>query len=766
MGIDRRSAGWARAVAAVLVGAGAALGASPTGGAGADGNPERSAGDASGETALERFEYRRLAMGCEARLILYAPDEDRARAATRAAFARLSELDRALSDYRDDGPLAALSAAAGGPAVAVPGDLATCAAAALRVAAVSGGAFDPTAAPLTHLWRAARAAGAAPSDGAIDAARALVDWRGLELDPENGTARLARSGMGLDLGGVAKGHAAEVLLELLAGLGVAHALVDVGGDLALGAAPPGRDGWRVLAGAGDGARTLELEQACVATSGPTEQSLEADGVRYSHVLDPRTGRGVTHGRVVTAIVARAPDRPAGAFADALASAASVLSVPAAERVVADFDGARLVVQHPDARSLFDGRSLAGWTTTGGRYDGAAVWSVEDGELVGRTGPGGEGGLLYTEGLYTAFELELEVKLEYPYDSGVFLRMLPPDSGLKGAQVTLDHRPGGEIAGIYADGWLAHNAEAEAQFRRDEWNHVRVRTTGFDFRIEVWLNGDKVTDYTLPAGTPGYAPHGRIGLQVHGADAEAASRAVRFRDLRVRTLPLFGEELFTADGRAAPGVLTPTDAARAGGWRDLLADGLEGFVARGDGDGYALERGILSIPASGGGELASARDFRDFRLTTDFRIAPMANSGLYLRAARGDGNPSYTGGEIQILDDFNWERVTQSTLAPAQFTGSLYGAVAAPPLERKGYRPPGEWNRFEVLYVGPRLAVALNGLTLFDVDTGTLAVEPPFAERAAAGFIGFQRYGADTVEGDVATSVRNLFVQPVEPGEAR
>src|SRR5262245_66363172 len=150
--------------------------------------------------------------------------------------------------------------------------------------------------------------------------------------------------------------------------------------------------------------------------------------------------------------------------------------------------------------LFDGRTLTGWVERGGRYDGDADWRVEDGCIVGRQGPNGEGGLLYTERLYASCELRLEVKLDYPFDSGVFLRMVPD---AKGAQVTLDWRDEGEIGAIYSDGFLAHNEAAKARFLRDEWNDLRVRCTGFDMRIEVWLDGEPIQDFELPAGSPGY-----------------------------------------------------------------------------------------------------------------------------------------------------------------------------------------------------------------------------------------------------------------------
>ncbi len=406
---------------------------------------------------------------------------------------------------------------------------------------------------------------------------------------------------------------------------------------------------------------------------------------------------------------------------------------------------------PGFATLFDGTSLDGWVTQGGHYDGAARWSVEEGCIVGRQGENGEGGLLYTARRYASFELRLEVWLDQPFDSGVFVRMAPE---AKGAQVTLDWREGGEIGAIYSDGFLQHNEGGAARFRRDAWNDLRVRCTGFDMRIEVWLNGDKLTDFELPPDSPGYAPTGLIGLQVHGERGDTG--AARFRNLRLHELPLFGEEVFTA---TASGLLVLTEHGQRLGWKPLF-DGasLEGWEIEGERERYRAQDGVLAFLAHGeGGHLFTKEDFGDFRLRLDFRIARMANSGVFLRAARDGTNPAFSGCELQILDDFDWETGTGTKLAPWQFTGSLYGAVA--PGEAGVLRPVGEWNEYEVLYSGKRLAVALNGRTLYDVDTQALVPESgePFTKRAARGFIGLQHHGSEGVEGEVVVEFRNLFV---------
>lgn len=409
---------------------------------------------------------------------------------------------------------------------------------------------------------------------------------------------------------------------------------------------------------------------------------------------------------------------------------------------------------PGFTQLFDGTSLAGWVTRGGHYDGDARWTVEDGCIVGRQGENGEGGLLYTERRYANFELRLEVWLDQPFDSGVFVRMAPE---AKGAQVTLDWREGGEIGAIYSDAFLQHNESGAERFRRDAWNDLRVRCTGFDLRLEVWLNGDKLTDFELPPDSPSFAPTGLIGLQVHGERGDTG--AARFRNLRLRELPAFPEELFAEQ---ASGALALTEHAQRLGWKSLFdGQSLEGWEIEGEADRYRAADGTLTFLArGGGGHLFTREDYGDFHLRLDFRIARMANSGLFLRAARDGSNPAFSGCEVQILDDFDWETVTGTKLAPWQFTGSLYGAV--PPGESGVLRALGEWNTYEVLYRGPRLAVALNGRTLYDVDTHALAPESgePFSKRAPKGFIGLQHHGSEGVEGEVLVEFRNLFVQPL------
>ena len=300
------------------------------------------------QPSLQRFEFEQPHMGTTTRIVLYAADAAAARAAADDAFARIADLDARLSDYRDDSELMRLCARAGGPPVAVSEDLFEVLEAAQVLAARTHGAFDVTVGPVSRLWRRARAAGDVPAGAQIEAAARLVGYTRLELSRENRTARLANAGMLLDVGGIAKGYAADQAVRVLSGRGSSRALVALGGDVVAGDSPPDEAGWRVavapLGPAPSGDRTVLLQRAAVSSSGDAEQYLERGGVRYSHIVRPRSGRAL-EGR--TGVTVRARE---GITADGLATAAAVLGP---ER------GLALVESTPGAAALFVSLTPAG-----------------------------------------------------------------------------------------------------------------------------------------------------------------------------------------------------------------------------------------------------------------------------------------------------------------------------------------------------------------------------------------------------------------------
>lgn len=272
---------------------------------------------------LSRFEESQPHMGTIARIVVYARSSKAAVAATGAAFDRIRELDSILSDYQADSELNRLSHEAGGPPVRIGPDLFRVLSAAQDLAVRSNGAFDVTVGPVIRLWRRARRQRALPEADRIAAALELTGFSRLSLDGKQQTAQLAKPGMLLDVGGIAKGFAADEALKTLKRAGIEQALVALGGDVAVSNPPPGKKGWTIEIASLNHAgapkpRPLLLANAAVSTSGDAEQFVEIAGIRYSHIIDPRTGNALTGRRSVTVVAANGID------SDALATAVSVM----------------------------------------------------------------------------------------------------------------------------------------------------------------------------------------------------------------------------------------------------------------------------------------------------------------------------------------------------------------------------------------------------------------------------------------------------------
>jgi thiamine biosynthesis lipoprotein len=294
------------------------------------------------EPALARFEYTQPHMGTTARVVLYASAEPEAARASVGAFARIAALDATLSDYRPESELSRLTRDAVGRPIPVSRDLFRVLEAAQGLAARTGGAFDITVGPLSQLWRRARRQIELPSSGELAAARAVSRYTLLALDANAQTASVARSGMRLDAGGIAKGFAADEALVVLRGQGARRALVAVGGDLAIGDPPPDASGWQVaLAGLGAAdtapGSPILVHGVGISTSGDAEQWVEISGQRYSHIVNPDTGLGLTGHQSVTVVAGDAMT------SDMLATAVSVLGPDAGTALVDGTPGVAALV---------------------------------------------------------------------------------------------------------------------------------------------------------------------------------------------------------------------------------------------------------------------------------------------------------------------------------------------------------------------------------------------------------------------------------------
>lgn len=268
-------------------------------------------------------------MGTQFRIVLYGADEGSARRAAEAALSRIHELEDRLSDWDPGSELSRLSRSTDdqpGVEAEVSEDLFGVLSLSSQVSDQTAGAFDVTVGPFVRLWRRSLRQEELPSSLRLEQARASVGWDQVELRARSRSVRFRLEDVRLDLGGIGKGFALDEAMRVLVSHGFGQALVDGGGDVLVGAPPPGRSGWRVAldgAGAGGGDPVLlELAWSACATSGDRYQRVEIDGVIYSHVVDPQTGLGVTHGQAATVVA------PTGALADAWASALCVL--PAGE----------------------------------------------------------------------------------------------------------------------------------------------------------------------------------------------------------------------------------------------------------------------------------------------------------------------------------------------------------------------------------------------------------------------------------------------------
>jgi len=263
-----------------------------------------------------------------------AYDEDRGRAndAVSAAFDEFRRIDSLMSLHRPDSELSRLNArAATGPVVISP-DLFRVIARAQEIAGETEGSFDITIRPLADLWGFIWKEYRLPTEQELKAVLPRVNYRRVGLGPENRTVHFLATGVSLDLGGIAKGYAVDCAIGKLRSLGVTNAMVKVGGDLRVIGAPWGRTNWIVQLEdpRKQGHRDkVSLRDAALSTSGNYENFFEINGVRYSHILNPRTGYPI-QGIAACTVIA-----PTCMESDAMATACLVYGV---EKSLAKFGG--------------------------------------------------------------------------------------------------------------------------------------------------------------------------------------------------------------------------------------------------------------------------------------------------------------------------------------------------------------------------------------------------------------------------------------------
>lgn len=268
-------------------------------------------------TGEMRFEYSEPHMGTLFHLQLYASSQETADAAAKVAFARVKTLNGIFSDYQSDSELMKLCQKAGQGPIKVSAELFDILQRSRDWSERSQGAFDVSVGPLVQLWRRARRTRQLPKEASLRDAQALVDFRLIELLPDC-MVQLKKAKMRLDLGGIAKGYAADEMLKVIKSKGITSACIAAGGDVCVSNRPPGKPGWVIsvapLEKTDTIATQLVLENQAVSTSGDLEQYVEIQGVRYSHIVDTKTGLGLTKRMSCTVVARNATDSDAAATA--------------------------------------------------------------------------------------------------------------------------------------------------------------------------------------------------------------------------------------------------------------------------------------------------------------------------------------------------------------------------------------------------------------------------------------------------------------------
>ncbi|MDR2660352.1 MAG: FAD:protein FMN transferase [Spirochaetaceae bacterium] len=276
--------------------------------------------------------------------------------AYRDVFSRLREIDDTFSVNKPDSDIGRINRAAGIEPVHVGDDVITVLSRALFFAEISDGGFDPTIGPLVKLWGIGTDEERIPSSDEIARALSLVNWRDVKIDKGRGTVFLERQGMALDLGGIAKGYAADEAVNILRKHRVKSALIDFGGNIAAyGAKAPAKPfepppPWKIgvqnpRKERGEYLGVVEIRDGTLVTSGDYERFFEEDGVRYHHILSTKTGYPVENDIVSVTIIqnlrgydAQNEYKTASMDADALSTTLFTMGYDDASTFISQFPG--------------------------------------------------------------------------------------------------------------------------------------------------------------------------------------------------------------------------------------------------------------------------------------------------------------------------------------------------------------------------------------------------------------------------------------------
>jgi thiamine biosynthesis lipoprotein len=298
--------------------------------------------------SVQKIEASRMSMASLYSIVAYVERPDEARITLERALDEVDRIDRLMSHYREDSPLSRVNRDAAHGPVSVDRELFDFISLALKYGAESDGAFDVTVGPLMRAWGFFRGEGRFPTDAELARARGATGLGHVTLNTRDRTIRFDRDGVEIDLGGIAKGYAVDRAVETLRREGVRAALVSAGGSTvyALGT-PPDKPHWTIaIQDPLDSLKVafdVPLENRALSISGVSEKFFELGGVRYSHIMDPRTGRPVEG---VLSVIVQAPTGTAG---DAIDNVLFVQGVERGRAFLRRHAGVQATFLLPDAR---------------------------------------------------------------------------------------------------------------------------------------------------------------------------------------------------------------------------------------------------------------------------------------------------------------------------------------------------------------------------------------------------------------------------------
>ncbi len=277
-------------------------------------------------------------MGTKIGVEVWHDDEVEAQAAIDAVLAEMRRLDQALSPYKENSELYLVNQQAAGGPVRISREFHDLIETALEFSKLTDGAFDITYASIGYQYDYRK--GITPSDRAIADALPLINFRLVALDPEALTVKFGRQGMRIDLGGIAKGYAVDRGIGILREHGIEHGLISAGGDSRLLGDHRGRP-WNIGIQAPRNkqglAAVLPLSETAISTSGDYERFFERDGIRYHHIISPKTGRSAGELRSVTIL------GPNATRTDALSTSVFVLGLKEGLALIDRLDDVEAVI---------------------------------------------------------------------------------------------------------------------------------------------------------------------------------------------------------------------------------------------------------------------------------------------------------------------------------------------------------------------------------------------------------------------------------------